>query len=478
MHLNSRNEAADGGQKSGWLRYWPEAAIALLMGILLYVGASWQMFHTNSDAAKYECYAIAFWQGTSGLKALPSDQCAFVLGHDPSFASSAPTTEQIVQYLQRSGMPGWLTNLVAAQSPTEPFHALPHEYPLLNVFVFSLALIVPPFLSQVAYALWMILLAILVYFLLLRYRSRGAALACAIYFVAGGWGTLAGRYDIVPAAFVLFAFLCAVKQRWNWSFALLAVATLLKLYPVLLLLPFLLVQQRAVQGATWYAWRRWSPLALYVSLCAVFMGLSLFLSVEGTLAPFTYFVGRPIQVESLSSSFVWLIDKLRHSPEQFVHTFGSLNVISGTASRISPLGPIVEVAGLLYVLWLQWRNKIDLAGATLLVLLLILLTGKVFSPQYLIWVVPLLAYVGQADWRWLSVSGVLSLLTTMIYPVIYTKASLLQVARLPLFYPTVTIRNFLLLGIVIYMVIYYTFRSPTPKEPLPETEREPAKAGV
>ncbi|MBO0796165.1 MAG: DUF2029 domain-containing protein, partial [Ktedonobacteraceae bacterium] len=349
MKLSSSDQATVTPLQKITLEHWQDICIVLLMGILLYVGCSWQIFRTNTDVAKYECYAVAFWQGTEAFKSLPAGQCDFALGKNPSFVSSAPSTKEIVRFLSQAGMPSWLTDQIAAQFPTQSFHALPHEYPLLNIFIFSLTLTAPVFFSQIAYAVWMILLATAIYLVLLRYRSRGAAVACALYFVAGGWGTLAGRYDIVPAAFTLFALLCAVKNRWNWAFALLAVATLLKFYPVLLLPFFLLAQQKATQGS-WYSLRRWVPLAIFVALCCIVMGVSLFLSVEGTLAPFFYFVGRPIQVESFASSLLWLLDLLTGQAQSYAYTFGSLNVVSPFAGHVGSVISLMEVAGLLYLL--------------------------------------------------------------------------------------------------------------------------------
>jgi hypothetical protein len=437
----------------GGLR-WQDLVIILLMGVLLFYGASWQIWHTNTDAAKYECYAVAFWQGADGLKNLPQDQCEFVLHTSGAFASNAPTTAEIAQWIRQQGWPASLSDFVASQGGTQPFHILPHEYPFSNVLVFSLGLIAPAFLPQIAIAIWMILFASSIYLALLHFRSRGAAVACALYFVAGGWGTLAGRYDIVPAALTLFAVLCAVRQRWNWSFALLALATLSKLYPVLLLPYFLLVQQRSTQAA-WYSLRRWQPLATYVVLCLVVIGASLLFSVEGTLAPFTYFSGRPIQAESFSASLLWLADLLTGQPEHYVHTFGSLNVLSANADWVALIAPVLEAVGLLALFGLLWWRKVDLPGVTLLVLLLILLTGKVFSPQYLIWLIPLLAYVGQAERRWLMAASLLCLLTTAIYPFLYTQTNLLKVPLLPLFFPAVTVRNFLLFGMTIALFVYY-----------------------
>ncbi|HLI91717.1 MAG TPA: hypothetical protein VKV37_23725 [Ktedonobacteraceae bacterium] len=463
--MGSRKTALDdplsrgGKQKNFSIRYVPDIIVLLIMGGLLYYGASWQIFRIYTDAAKYQCYAVAFWQGLSALHALPSDQCAFILHPKIAYISNAA----VVHRMQLLGMPAGLIQFVAAQPLGQPLHALPHEYPLLTILPFSGGLIVAAYWYQVAFAVWMILLAAGIYILLRRFRSRKAALACALYLLAGGWATVAGRFDVIPALLTLAALLCAVRGRWHLAFALLALATLYKFYPAILLLPFFIAQQMELQDR-WYAPRRWMPLGLFVLLCAVVTGVSFLLSVEGTLGPFTYFSNRPIQVESLSASLVWLSSLIFHQPLRFVFTYGSLNVLSPSAAIFSLLSTILFVAGLAYTCWLQWRVKIDLATATLLTLLIMMLTGKVFSPQYLIWVAPFVAYVGEADRRWLIVWTLIGLLTTLIYPYIYNMShSLVRVPLIPWFFPATTARNILLLIFVVCLLWYCSRRRPAPR---------------
>jgi hypothetical protein len=161
---------------------------------------------------------------------------------------------------------------------------------------------------------------------------------------------------------------------------------------------------------------------------------------------------------------MWLVSLVTHHPLTFLKTFGSLNIFDGAdfttgrlTSIVSLLGTGLLGIGLLYTYWLQWRSKIGLAAASLLTLLIVMLTGKVFSPQYLIWVAPLVAYVGEADLRWLFSWGTLSLLTTWIYPHIYIMTPRLdQVPFLPLFFPVVTVRNVLLLIFILALLFSYS----------------------
>ena len=123
--------------------------------------------------------------------------------------------------------------------------------------------------------------------------------------------------------------------------------------------------------------------------------------------------------------------------------YQSLNFLSPLANKVSLLSALLLGAGLLYTFWLQWRGKIDLYMACLLALLILLITGKVFSPQYLIWVAPLVAYVGKLNWKWLVSWGCVSILTTIIFPFMY-----IDIAYTKNYYVIILARDVLILAIV------------------------------
>jgi len=291
-----------------------------------------------------------------------------------------------------------------------------------------------------------------VIFVLLRWRSRGTAVAYAILLVAGGWGTVAGRFDLIPSALTLIAVILGDRKRWNWAFAFLALAVLYKYYPVVLLIPFLVVQLRDSEFA-WKSWKRWQPLGIFVLLSVVVMGTSLLLSVQGTISPFLYLGNRPVQVESLAAVFAWLNTTLFSHTAQYVYTFGSLNIEASGASVFSTVTTLLELVGVLYVFWLLWRRRLDLAACCLLILLLIIVTGKVFSPQYLIWVIPMVAYVGASKRSWVALWFLIGTCTMIIYPFLYTRIHHIEaIPTIWSFFPLVTVRNFLLAGFTIYLL--------------------------
>jgi Glycosyltransferase family 87 len=469
--MNVKAQETDLRKGLHWITWWKilfDLIVLISMCVLLLWGAAWlpdakrgndltwQLFRPYTDVAKYQCYITAFLHGLPALQRFPPDQCNFILNPDPTIKYVSQS--QIIEKMQHYHLPQRLIRVVQKQDPNTAFHALPREYPLLTLIPFAISDIGSADTYQVRYALLMELVAIIIYVLLVRMRSRRAAVAAAFYLVAGSWATAAGRFDLVPAFLTLIALLFTTRKQWNWAFAFLALATMSKYYPAILLLPFLIAQQFAASGK-WYAWRRWVPLGIFVVMCAVLTISSLLLSVEGTLGTLSYFGNRPVQVESVASSIIWIAGHFGIPIEKFEKTYGSLNVFSPIAGGVAMLVNVFFFAGIAYTYWLQWRRKIDLGLCCVLTLLIVLLTGKVFSPQYVIWVTPLIAFVGEADWRWIVPWGLISLLTSWIYPIIYTMTKTLShVPDLPIFYPVVTTRNILLLGFVFFLLWRATFR--------------------
>ena len=419
----------------------------LLAGLLFY-----GTFTDNptGDPSLYQCYAIAFWHGWSAFENLGlSGQCGYLVNPDQNV--------MILHALQQWGLPSGLIQFAAAQSSNMPYHALPQEYPLLSILPFSLGLQTLSDSYRVNFALWMIVFARCIYLVLLHWRSRQAAYAYCLYLVLAGWMTAAGRFDIIPAGLTLFAVICAQQKRWNWAFACLALATLTKMYPAILLVPFLLALQRETPGR-WYAWRRWLPMGVFMGICLLVIGVSLLLNVAGTLAPLGYFVDRPAEIESLPASIFWIASVLWKTPLTYTFSFGSSNLLSPLFTHVIPVMNIMQAIGLLFIWWLQRRGRIGLGMACLLTLLIILMTGKVFSTQYLIWVIPLVAYVEQSHRWWLfswtliaffSSWTLIMHLTSSIYP------SITVLLATPLFS---TIRNILLLGFLLATLVSRSLR--------------------
>ena len=413
------------------------AYLPILVAVaLLFCGASWQLFQFHTDAARYQCYALTFWQGGPGTRLLPGIQCSF---------------------LYQLGMP---------QGNTPAFHIVPFEYPPLTLSLFSLALIAPLPYYQIAFAILMALAAFLIYWLLLRYGPKGAGLACVLYLVLGAWATAEGRFDLVPAGLTLLCLIAAERRRWTLAYIALALGFLLKIYPILLLPALFLAEQSAAGcihkpeasltfrtflieiGCTLRGvgqWR-WKNLLLFFCLIIGISAPFALLNFQGAvISQLSYFANRPVQIEATGSTLLWLATLFGH-PTRVVYTFGSINIISNLDTVVALACEVLFVLGYALVILWQWRGKFDLVQACIALLLVFVVTGKVFSPQYLIWLIPLLAYGGAFNRLWLVLWGAISLLSTVIYPYLYMQVKDGRLlASVPGFIELVALRNLVLL---------------------------------
>jgi hypothetical protein len=439
-----KNAHVTTGHAPRW-HYIIDACVILAMGAVLFWGASSQFSNKYNDATRYQCYGIAFWQGKAALVAQGLDnnaksQCAFL---DTSSSSA------LAQKMQARHFPSFLVSLVQSQSSTQAFHALPPEYPLLTLIIFSPPLFASGLGYQVVFALLMIVAAAIIYLLIARYRSRPAAIVFAFYIAVGSWATALGRFDLVPAALTLCAVILAARARWNWAYALIALATLLKFYPAIFIPILFIAQQKQISGS-WKVWQRWQGLAIFVALCAGVTLVSLLLNVGNTLYPINYFLSRPIQVESLPGTLLWL-GQFVHYPAQYIFTYQSLNFSSLLAHKVSLLSTFMLVVGLLYTFWLQWRGKLDIYTASLVTLLVVVILGKVFSPQYLIWITPFIAYIGKQNWKWVLSWGAVCALTTFVFPFNY-----IDIPHIDHVYPAIIARDLIMLGITLALLYQAT----------------------
>lgn len=403
----------------------------IAMNILMFYFTSWQFLWLNTDPARYQCYALAYWLGSTGVHLLPSTQCAFL---------HISTTNQ------------------------PPLRMLPLEYPPLALVVFSLPIFAPLSYYQLFFAVFMALVSTCIYWLLLRYGPRGSAVAFVFYLLVGVLALAQERFDLVPAACTLLCLIAAERKHWTIAYITLAFGFLIKIYPILFLPALFIAEQQdrqslyvpeqlfslnALSVELWHTLQsirrwHWKNTLLFISVSIVITGFFAIFNFNGAiLSQLNYFTNRPLQVESIGSIFLWL-GALLNIPVRIVFSFGSVNMVSALGSVVSNFSEIFFIIGYIYAICLQWREKLNLVQTCIALLLIFIVTGKVFSPQYLIWIIPLLAYSGAFDSIWLVGWGSLSILTTIIYPYLYTRVlDAEKTPYVPGFIQIVTARNML-----------------------------------
>jgi hypothetical protein len=78
---------------------------------------------------------------------------------------------------------------------------------------------------------------------------------------------------------------------------------------------------------------------------------------------------------------------------------------------------VFGLAGLAFIFWLYWRDRLSLTQGFLFATGVIILSVKVFSVQYLLWLSPLIAYIYGTQAAALIAWGAVCLATSLFYPV-------------------------------------------------------------
>jgi hypothetical protein len=327
-------------------------------------------------------------------------------------------------------------------------HVLPAEYPPLALVPFALTLL-PPLPDYITvFGLWMLLLFVAGYAAIRRLESARAAEVFVIYLVLGCFATLIARYDLVPAATVVVAYWAARSGRFQLAYGALAVGALLKLYPALLL-PVLVIEHMRALGADPFRLPPPRPvlrgLALAGLAVVVTFSLSAVLDPDHWLGAFAFQAHRPIQVESVPASLLWLTG-FAGLPVAADRSFNSYNLVGRADWVIGFLAELALAGGCALVYWRQLGGRLAFGRALTLCVLVVICTNRVFSPQYLMWVLPLVAIMERDyDPLWLAVCG----LTTLVFPYAYDWTGLRgrpMPEAYPLYFPAlIALRNALLL---------------------------------
>lgn len=203
------------------------------------------------------------------------------------------------------------------------------------------------------------------------------------------------RYDIVPMVFVLGALVMFSEKRYEWAFLLLAFGTLAKLYPAILFPLFLIYMigrgrtSEAVRGA-----------AVFILTGIAVMGMFWLIDPEVATSFLGYHTDRPLQLESVAASILYPLSMAGLFDAQiqlFVdNSFGSDNLIGPVPDAVAgALLPMMFICIVLfYILFATSHLREGGIGlhalnlGIMIVLLLFMLVNKVFSAQYLIWIIP------------------------------------------------------------------------------------------
>jgi len=199
------------------------------------------------------------------------------------------------------------------------------------------------------------------------------------------------HYDWWPAFLAVAALAALLSGRGVAACALAAAGAAAKVFPALLI-PFALAE--LWRRGRWRALGRGAAAALLV--LAVAIGPFIVLAPHGLGWAIHRESSRPLEVESIASSFFVAAHHLAGYVPHVVFTAGSRNLTGPgphTAMGVLSLLTVLALVGV-FALWLRSRRgKQELVLAVCAAVMAYIVFSKVFSPQYLIWLLPLVPLV-------------------------------------------------------------------------------------
>lgn len=347
-----------------------------------------------------------------------------------------------------------------------PYRDFQMEYPPLSLVVFDMPTLFSPGTPtsydtyRGIFAVEMCLLTLLVNFILVRippnHQAGQATLTVALYSMGVSILSplLPWLYDMFPALLTIIAFMFIQGRKPFWSGLTIGLAIIAKLYPLAILPVFY---------GYLLAWKDWkAALRLTLGLALVAALLIPLFALDSTwpMKMLSYHLHRGLNIDSLPGG-VFLLAKVAGWAEVgIVHNFGSFNIEAASstsiASWLAPLALLslflVSMAGFLRFRQESQNGKSisaqSLAAYTVTALLAFILTSRVFSPQYLIWLLPFIPLIGARS------SGfflIIAAITIILYPFMYATL----IAAIPASVLLLNLRNILAVALFVWLLIIY-----------------------
>lgn len=258
------------------------------------------------------------------------------------------------------------------------------------------------------------------------------------------------RLDIWLAGFCFLAVLLMVSGRgWGLAFAVLALAINFKVVPVILLPLFVLGSLPAAmfldrRPVTWITALSFRSAAAALLCLSVFVPFLLLWGPQ-TLAFSSYHAARGIQIESVISSLLMPWQYLGY-PMLVDHRFGAYNLVTNHSEEFARLATALSMLAVLGIAAGYFLKTLAMVAAeappssrlkgktvaaaypetfvlaTVLTLAGSMVTSKVLSPQYFVWLIPfaaILSVKSRQDVRIFLALAAAFVLTTPIYPHLY-----------------------------------------------------------
>jgi hypothetical protein len=273
--------------------------------------------------------------------------------------------------------------------------------------------------------------------------------------------SLAFRFDLLPALLVALALVATLRGQPAWAGVLIALGGLVKVYPLVLapLLAILWLAHRDRIGVVSFV------ATLGFTIAAVLLPVSL---VAGDAAWnfLAYQADRGLQLETVAAGFILLSSALQGVVVPFEFEFGAVHVAGAAADAYLAVQPwLFVLAPLLVAAFGYVAARAELAvlgrvrgitviGLAAAAVTMFIVTNKVISVQYVVWLIPLAALLPRGPF-WLTVG--IGALSVAIHPLFYD--ALLR-EELPVI-AVLCLRNLMLIALLGWILLDVVRRTPT-----------------
>jgi hypothetical protein len=221
------------------------------------------------------------------------------------------------------------------------------------------------------------------------------------------------RFDLWPAVLVAGATAALVTGRFRTGHALLGIGAAAKFYPGVLL-PL----------AVAYTWKRRGRkealvcVGLTVGMFALIFLPFVVLSPGGVWHSVSVQLGRPLQVESLGAAVLLVAHHVFGFGLAGETSHGSQNVAGAAADALGIASTVVQIAVLVWI-WVSFARGPATGSAfvraSAAAVCAFVAFGKVLSPQFLIWLIPVVPLVRGRRGLWACALLLVALVLTQIW---------------------------------------------------------------
>lgn len=260
-----------------------------------------------------------------------------------------------------------------------PYRDVISEYPQIPTYFFGLLYILIPgeknsIFAYLLFSSYFVLAMLVVLFAMIdrlyRFLPERKYLAFLFLLPAPLYYTF-NRFDILPTYLCLLSFVLVSRKQWGLAAVILGVATLTKWYPVLLL-PAYLAYCYHTEGKI-----NWRMIILYSITCSLIVLPTLLLGgLDALLVPYRFQGVRGLETLSLPAMIGRLQGAISHKAIVERYYILGFLFLQGIAALISLFARIDRIEKLL-----QW---------CILIISLFVLFARIYSPQWLVWILPFL----------------------------------------------------------------------------------------